>query len=123
MTIPFEPIIFGIKVNIHPILEYLAFFIAFRYYIKLRRLTTDPISNKNRLSIILGAIVGAFIGSRLVGFLENPIITFNTNTVLLLLNTKSIMGGLLGGLIETRLAFRVFRRRACRRRSACGSDS
>jgi phosphatidylglycerol---prolipoprotein diacylglyceryl transferase len=99
LTIPFEPIIFGIKVNIHLILEYLAFFIAFRYYIRLRRRATDPISNKNRFSIILGAIVGAFIGSRLVGFLENPMITFNTNNALLLLNTKSIMGGLFGGLI------------------------
>jgi phosphatidylglycerol---prolipoprotein diacylglyceryl transferase len=99
LTIPFEPIIFGIKVNIHLILEYLAFFIAFRYYIRLRRLTADPISYNNRLSIILGAIVGAFIGSRLVGFLENPIITCKANNVLLLVNMKSIMGGLFGGLI------------------------
>ncbi len=99
MTIPFEPTIFGIKVNIHLILEYLAFFIAFRYYVKLRRLTNDQISNRNRLSIILGAIVGAFVGSRLIGFLENPMISFNTNNLVQLLNTKSIMGGLFGGLI------------------------
>ena len=99
MTIPFEPIVFGIKINIHLILEYLAFFIAFRYYIRLRKLTTDQISNRNRLSIILGAIVGAFFGSRLIGFLENPMVTLNTTNILLLLNTKSIMGGLFGGLI------------------------
>ena len=99
MSIPFEPIIFGINVNIHLILEYLAFFIAFRYYIRLRKRSTDLISNTNRLSIILGAIIGALIGSRLVGFLENPLITFNTKNILLLLNTKSIMGGLFGGLI------------------------
>lgn len=99
MTIPFEPIVFGIKLNIHLILEYLAFFIAFRYYIKLRKMTSDQISNRNRLSIILGAIVGAFIGSRLIGFLENPMVTINTNNLFLLLNTKSIMGGLFGGLI------------------------
>jgi len=99
LTIPFEPIVFGIKINIHLILEYLAFFIAFRYYIRLRKLTTDQISNRNRLSIILGAIVGAFFGSRLIGFLENPMVTLNTTNILLLLNTKSIMGGLFGGLI------------------------
>ena len=99
MTIPFEPIVFGIKLNIHLILEYLAFFIAFRYYIKLRKSTSDQISNRNRLSIILGAIVGAFVGSRLIGFLENPMITFNSKNMILLLNTKSIMGGLFGGLI------------------------
>ncbi len=109
MTIPFEPIIFGIKVNIHLILEYLAFFIAFRYYIRLRKLTFDPISNKNRLSIILGAIAGAFIGSRLIGFLENPLITFNASNVLLLLNTKSIMGGLFGGLIGVETSKKIIK--------------
>ena len=99
MTIPFDPTIFGTKINVHLILEYLAFFIAFRYYISLRKLTTDHISNRNRLSIILGAIVGAFLGSRLIGFFENPMITFNLNNIVQLLNTKSIMGGLFGGLI------------------------
>lgn len=104
MTIPFEPIIFGVKINIHLILEYLSFFIAFRYYIRLRKLTNDKISNKNRLSIILGAIVGAFIGSRLVGFLENPLIDFNTYNLIHILNSKSIMGGLFGGLLGVELS-------------------
>ena len=99
MTIPFEPILFGIKINIHLIFEYLAFFIAFRYYLWLRRSTDDPISSGNRLSIILGAIVGALLGSRLVGYLENPMITIHVDTLMRLLNTKSIMGGLLGGLL------------------------
>lgn len=109
MTIPFEPTIFGIKINIHLILEYLAFFIAFRYYISLRKLTTDQISNKNRLSIILGAIVGAFVGSRLIGFLENPMIGLNTDNVIYLLNTKSIMGGLFGGLIGVETSKRMIK--------------
>lgn len=104
MTIPFEPIIFGIQVNIHLILEYLAFFIGFRYYVQLRRLTNDQISNRNRLSIILGAIIGAFVGSRLMGFLENPMIIFNTSNIVHLLNTKSIMGGLFGGLIGVEIS-------------------
>lgn len=99
MTIPFEPAIFGTKINVHLILEYLAFFIAFRYYVSLRKMTIDQISYSNRLSIILGAIVGAFVGSRLIGFLENPLIISNTYNIVHLLNTKSIMGGLFGGLI------------------------
>lgn len=96
MSIPFEPILFGIKVNIHMILEYLAFIVAFRYYIFLRRQVHDEISKQNRLSIILGAIIGALIGSRLIGFLENPVMTFS---LIQLFETKSIMGGLFGGLI------------------------
>ncbi|NDV42452.1 prolipoprotein diacylglyceryl transferase [Flagellimonas sediminis] len=107
MTIPFEPSLFGIKINIHLILEYLAFFIGFRYYVRLRRLSQDNISNGNRLSIILGAIAGAFIGSRLMGFLENPMISMNTVNMLQLLNTKSIMGGLFGGLIGVELSKKI----------------
>jgi len=107
LTIPFESSLFGIKINAHLILEYLAFFIGFRYYVGLRRLSKDNISNGNRLSIILGAIAGAFIGSRLMGFLENPMISMNTVNMLQLLNTKSIMGGLFGGLIGVELSKKI----------------
>ena len=107
MTIPFEPTVFGIKVNIHLVFEYLAFFLAFRYYVRLRKHTIDHISNRNRLSIILGATIGAFVGSRLMGLLENPMATININNVVQLLNTKSIMGGLFGGLIGVETAKKI----------------
>lgn len=107
MTIPFEPVILGIKFNIHLILEYLAFFIAFKYYVLLSKKTEDPISQGNRLSIILGAILGAFFGSRIIGFFENPIIELTSNNIGLLLNTKSIMGGLFGGLIGVEVSKKI----------------
>lgn len=109
MTIPFEPVLFGIKINIHLILEYLAFFIAFRYYVWLKRHSADAIPGRNRLSIILGAIVGAFIGSRLSGFFENPISNFNMENVVHLLNNKSIMGGLFGGLLGVEIAKKIIK--------------
>ncbi|RYY66525.1 MAG: diacylglyceryl transferase [Chitinophagaceae bacterium] len=107
MNIPFEPIVFGIKLNIHLVLEYAAFFGAFRYYLWLRRHSTDQISNSNRLSIILGAIVGALVGSRLIGFLENPNIIITWENISLLWNTKSIMGGLFGGLLGVEAAKKI----------------
>lgn len=107
MQIPFEPILFGYTINSHLILEYLAFFIAFRYYIVLRRKSTDIITSNNRLSIILGAALGALIGSRLVGFLENPLLDFSQQNILQLLNTKTIMGGLFGGLLGVELAKKI----------------
>lgn len=107
MTIPFEPIIFGIKLNIHLVLEYLAFFIAFRYYIFLRKNTPDQISSKNRLSIILGAIVGAFLGSRIIGYLENPNFDITLSNIVTLFNTKTIMGGLFGGLIGVEFSKKI----------------
>ncbi|MEO7308838.1 MAG: prolipoprotein diacylglyceryl transferase family protein [Chitinophagaceae bacterium] len=107
--IPFEPIIFGYKLNVHLILEWLAFFIAFRYYRWLRKKSIDEISGRNRLSIILGAITGAFIGSRFIGFMENPLVEMNTNNLVHILNSKTIMGGLFGGLIGVELAKLIIR--------------
>lgn len=106
MQLPFEPIVFGIRVNVHLILEYTAFIVAFRYYVYLRKHTSDPISKSNRLSIIIGAVFGAWLGSRLVGYLENPII-ITTENFLQLLNTKTIMGGLFGGLLGVELAKKI----------------
>lgn len=107
MDLPFNPELFGVNINIHLILEYLAFFIAYRYYVFLRRRNTDIITSNNRLSIILGAALGALIGSRLVGFLENPLIEFTLNNAITLLNTKTIMGGLFGGLLGVELAKKI----------------
>lgn len=81
----------------------MAFFFAFRYYIYLRRNDNDVISNSNRLSIILGAIIGALFGSRLVGFLENPSFEYSLEYLITILNTKTIMGGLFGGLLGVEL--------------------
>ncbi|GAB1856218.1 prolipoprotein diacylglyceryl transferase [Flavobacteriaceae bacterium MHTCC 0001] len=107
MKIPFEPELFGYNINIHLILEYLAFFLAFRYYVVLRRKSNDHISSNNRLSIILGAALGALIGSRVVGILENPVFEFSTKNIIQLLNTKTIMGGLFGGLLGVEITKKI----------------
>lgn len=103
MQIPFEPVIFNTKINIHLVLEYLAFFAAFQYYLVLRKNSNDSINTHNRLSIILAASIGALVGSRLVGFVENPLIAFTSQNIIQLLNVKTIMGGLFGGLLAVEL--------------------
>ncbi len=99
MIIPLQPKIGDITINIHLVLEYAAFFIAYRYYVYLRKHTEDPITYSHRLSIILGAAIGAWLGSRLIGYLENPFTVNSWSDVLLLFNAKTIMGGLFGGLL------------------------
>jgi prolipoprotein diacylglyceryltransferase len=42
-----------------------------------------------------------------MGFLENPMIDFSLENLLLLLNTKSIMGGLFGGLIGVEVSKKI----------------
>ncbi|MFC5682149.1 prolipoprotein diacylglyceryl transferase [Flavobacterium sp. MAHUQ-51] len=107
MKIPFNPILFGYQINVHLILEYLAFFLGFRYYVFLRKKSKDPISNTNRLSIILGAIFGAFLGSRIMGFLENPDIPTSLESLMEIFNYKTIMGGLFGGLLGVELSKKI----------------
>lgn len=85
----------------------MAFFIGFRYYLYLRKASEDAISSTNRLSIILGAVIGALIGSRLFGFLENPVFEFSQGNLVQLLNTKTIMGGLFGGLLGVEWAKKI----------------
>nr|WP_294785003.1 prolipoprotein diacylglyceryl transferase family protein [uncultured Flavobacterium sp.] len=107
MKLPFEPVIFGYEINVHLVLEYLAFFLGYRYYVFLRKRTNDTIVSTNRLSIILGAAIGAFLGSRLMGFLENPVFHSDAKSILELFNAKTIMGGLFGGLLGVEIAKKI----------------
>lgn len=107
MKFPFEPVIFGYEISIHLVLEYLAFFLGYRYYVFLRKRTNDTIVSSNRLSIILGAAIGAFLGSRIMGFLENPVFHLDARSILELFNAKTIMGGLFGGLLGVEIAKKI----------------
>ncbi|MEJ7646128.1 MAG: hypothetical protein WKF87_16150 [Chryseolinea sp.] len=84
----------------------MAFFAAFRYYAFLKRRSSHLVSSSNRLSIILGAALGAFVGSSVMGLLENPVaITSITWTDLY--NVKTIIGGLFGGLLGVGIFKRI----------------
>lgn len=107
MKLPFELVLFGYEINIHLILEYLAFFLGFRYYVYLRRKSNDTIVSTNRLSIILGAAIGAFLGSRIMGILENPVLYSDLKSIVDLFNAKTVMGGLFGGLLGVEWAKKI----------------
>lgn len=106
MKIPFEPILFGFNINIHLVFEILAFFISYRYYKHLKKKQSDIISNSNRSTIVLAAAIGAFLGSRIMGILEQPLFTVNAENIEKILNVKTIMGGLFGGLLAVEFAKR-----------------
>lgn len=83
----------------HVILEYLAFFIGFRYYVWLRKKQGDVIESEKRLWILIGAIAGALIGSRLVGGLESiSQLKIAPNKLLHFYGNKTVVGGFIGGL-------------------------
>lgn len=77
----------------------MAMFIGFRYYLFLRKRSSDIISSSNRIWIFIGAVFGAIIGSRLIGGLENPVaLEASQNRLLYFYQNKTILGGLLFGL-------------------------
>lgn len=102
MNLPWKISIFGESFYLHIIFEALAFFIGVRYYYFLKRNHQDRISDINRLWIMLGAMIGALIGSRFIAAFEIKDF-FQYANFLEFYNNKTVLGGFLGGLfgVET----------------------
>lgn len=100
MKYPVEIGFGNLRISAHFILETLAFVIGFRYFLYLKRKQPDPIPESNRVWIIIGAAFGAFLFSRVLGSLENPGVWLQAeNPWLYFYANKTIVGGLLGGLL------------------------
>ncbi|MCZ8197018.1 MAG: prolipoprotein diacylglyceryl transferase [Flavobacterium sp.] len=106
MTFPFQFDFFGEKVHYHFIFETLAFFIGVRLYYYHKKRITDSISDINRLWIMLGAMIGALIGSRVIAMLENPSEIAN-QTWLTFYQNKTVAGGFLGGLFGVEIIKKI----------------
>jgi len=87
----------GAPLYLHFIFETLAFFVGVRLYYYLRRGSDDKVSDLNRLWIMLGAMLGALVGSRLLAFLEDPSM-ITKQTWLMIYQNKTVAGGFIGGL-------------------------
>jgi phosphatidylglycerol---prolipoprotein diacylglyceryl transferase len=95
MSWPFNP---------HAIFEALAYFVGFRVYLAQRRRFGDPVGESTRWSVIVGAAVGAMLGSKVLFLLEDPSLTMaHWSNPAFLLGGKTIVGGLTGGLIGVEL--------------------
>lgn len=106
MTFPFQFEIFEKTFYWHFIFETLAFFVGIRIYYFLKKRTLDPISDTNRLIIMIGAMIGALIGSRVVALLENPSQIAN-QTFLTFYQNKTVAGGFLGGLFGVEIIKKI----------------
>ncbi|PDS21709.1 diacylglyceryl transferase, partial [Flavobacterium columnare NBRC 100251 = ATCC 23463] len=100
MKIPFENAPFY-----HYLLEILAFFIGMRFYFYLKK-KNSIISDENRLWILLGAMIGALIGSRLIAVLETPSL-ISKMSFLIIFQSKTVAGGFLGGLFGVEIIKKI----------------
>jgi phosphatidylglycerol:prolipoprotein diacylglycerol transferase len=84
----------------HFILETLGYATGFRLYLLARRKQGDFLPTEARTWIVVAAILGAALGSKILFWLEDPARTLrNAANLAYLLSGKTIVGGLLGGTI------------------------
>ncbi len=97
---PWRLVIGNFKIPLHFILQDSGIFIAIRYYVILKKRTTDIIDKENRFAIFVFATVGAVVGAHLLGALETPKTFFQSAQKLEeLTGNATILGGLVGGVL------------------------
>jgi phosphatidylglycerol---prolipoprotein diacylglyceryl transferase len=88
---------------LHTLFEVLAYTVGYQLYRRARRQSGDFLPDEQRWIIIAAAAIGALLGSRILGILEQaPRLTITWHTFVQP-GGKTIVGGLLGGWIAVEL--------------------
>jgi len=102
MTFPVWIDLGFVTLHPHTVFEALAYFLSFRVYLYTR--TKGALRIDQGMWIIVGAIIGAAIGSKVLYWFEDPQqLLQRWNDYVYLMGGKTIVGGLLGGLIGVEL--------------------
>jgi phosphatidylglycerol:prolipoprotein diacylglycerol transferase len=105
---PVYIVVGSVRLHPHFVFEALAYFIGFRAYLWLRQRRGDVIADGARWSIVAAAIAGAAVGSKVLYWFEDPVATWqHLRDPVFLLQGKTLVGGLLGGLIAVEATKRV----------------
>ncbi|MDA1195352.1 MAG: prolipoprotein diacylglyceryl transferase [Planctomycetota bacterium] len=108
MTFPVYITIGEWRVHSHPVFETLAYLIGFQVYLLLRRRGGDPIDRRTRRFVILAAICGAALGSKILFWLIDPALSIeqwrNPGYVM---GGKTIVGALVGGVMTVEIVKRM----------------
>ena len=92
----------------HLVFESLAYLIGFRLYLFLKSRQGDPVESDQRLWVITAAAVGAAVGSKVLNWFTDPAkLLHNWNNPVFLMQGKTIVGGLIGGLIAVERIKRI----------------
>ncbi|MBD2004142.1 MULTISPECIES: prolipoprotein diacylglyceryl transferase [Cyanophyceae] len=107
MTFPVYLWLGSVRIHPHILFESLAYAIAFRLLIKNSR--KDSIAPTQRSSVIVGGLVGALAGAKLLVLVQHIDLLFSNwqQLFLLLLQGKTVVGALLGGLIGVEITKKI----------------
>ena len=104
MTFPVFVPLGPLRLHPHTVFDVLAYGIGFRLFLWQRRRLGDTIDTHARWSVVAAAILGAAIGGKVFFWLENPAETLaHWNDLVFLFGGKTIVGGLIGGLVGVEL--------------------
>lgn len=88
----------SLAIHPHLLFEALAYFIGFRLFLYTR--SRDRIPVRQGIWVVVGATLGAALGSKMLYWLEDPVSTIQRwHDWFYMMGGKTIVGGLLGGLI------------------------
>ena len=87
-----------VTISVHLLLESLAYTAGFLIYRRQKLLRGDVIGARERNTVLVAAIVGAAIGSKLLAWTGDPVLQLH-QPLSALLGGKTIVGGLLGGTL------------------------
>ncbi|HLZ12775.1 MAG TPA: prolipoprotein diacylglyceryl transferase family protein [Candidatus Acidoferrum sp.] len=105
MSFPVFIPIGSLKLHPHLVFETLAYAIAFRVYLALRKRRGDALDDGNRWWVIAAAAMGAVAGSKILYWFEDPAATLiHWRDPAFLMGGKTIVGALIGGLLFVELA-------------------
>ncbi len=98
----------GYAFHPHIVMEFLAYTIAFQVYLALKQKFKDVIAPGERWQVIAAAAFGAVFGSRILAWLDDPVLAWQSGLV----GGKTIVGALIGGwiaveIVKAKLGIRV----------------
>jgi phosphatidylglycerol---prolipoprotein diacylglyceryl transferase len=114
MTFPVFFHIGPLRLHPHAVMEIIAYTGGFQLYRHLRRKhpPTPPVEFEQTMWILVGAILGALVGSKLLAIVESwPEYWAHRTDPAIWLGGKTIVGGLLGGWIGVEIAKRLLHHR------------
>jgi phosphatidylglycerol:prolipoprotein diacylglycerol transferase len=82
--------------QIHALTDYLSLLVGFELYLYFNK--TSVLNSIQRYIYIIGALLGALVGSRLLALISDPSLLSHV-TVALIFENKTIIGAILGGII------------------------
>jgi phosphatidylglycerol:prolipoprotein diacylglycerol transferase len=93
----------------HPILEGIGYVLGFAAFKHESRVYGDVLVNQQRWVVIAAAVVGALVGSRVLGLLDEfPLSSLNFFLLLTPSGGKTVVGGLLGGWLGVEITKKLY---------------